>query len=152
MSFTLYISPSQIETFTLESSVDGTITNESSVASKKNGTWRVTLTQGAGETITLSAPGFKTQTITIPTDFVGEEVALIPKVLYAWKYSGSYIYTATPNPTQSTLYYADFYDENGDNYGVTGNHLNGWYIGAYDTVINSADSSQITLTCYFEIV
>lgn len=149
MSFNLYIFPSQIETFTLESSVDGTITNESSVASKTVN-WKVTLTQGAGETITLSAPGFKTQTITLPTGYVGENVALTPNVLYAWKYSGSYIYTATPNPTQSTLYYIDFYDENGDNYAITGNHLNGWYIGAFDTVIDSADSSQITLSCYFE--
>lgn len=149
MSFNLYICPSQIETFTLESSVDGIITNESPVASK-NGKWTVTLTQGAGETITLSAPGFKTQTITLPTGFVGKYVALTPKVLYAWKCSGSYVYTATPNPTQSTLYSTDFYDENGNNYAITGNHLNGWYIGASDTIINGADYSQIILTCYFE--
>lgn len=149
MSFTLYIFPSQLETFTLESSVDGIITNESSVASK-SGTWRVTLTQGAGETITLSAPGFKTQTIALPTGYTSRNVALTPKVLYAWQCSGSYIYTATPNPTQSTLYRVDFYDENGDNYSITGKDLNGWYIGAFDTVIKSADSSQITLNCYYE--
>lgn len=149
MSFTLYILPSQIETFTLESSVDGTITNESSVASK-GGTWRVTLTQGAGETITISAPGFKTKTVTLSTDYTSENVALTPKTLYAWECGGSYMYTATPNPTQPTLYYTDFYNENGDNYCITGNHLNGWYIGVYDSVIDSADSSQITLTCYYE--
>lgn len=149
MSFTLYIFPSQIETFTLESSVDGTITNESSVASK-SGTWRVTLTQGAGETITLSAPGYKTKTVTLTTNYTSEDVALIPTTLYAWQCDGSYMYTATPNLTQSTLYYTDFYNENGDNYCITGKPLNGWYIGVDDCVIDSADSSQITLTCYFE--
>lgn len=149
MSFTLYILPSQIETFTLKSSVDGIITNESSVASKSR-TWRVELTQGKGETITLSAPGFKTKTVTLPTEYNSENAVLTPKALYAWQWNGLHIYTATPNPTPSTLCYTDFYDENGDNYCITHDNLNGYFPGDIENTIESADSSQITLMCYYE--
>lgn len=155
MAYTIYILPSQIETFTLESPNLGTITNEYSTASKPS-TWRVEVENAENETVTVSAPGFKTTTVTLREGRTSDNVCLSPKTLYAWTCddgSGATIYTATKNPTQGTLFHTDYFNANGeqidDSTPIDTNSFTA-YIGAYDSTVESASDTEIVIKSYIE--
>ena len=154
MSYTIYIMPSQIETFTLETTSNGTITNESDI-STKSGNWKVVLpTGGSNEVVTLSSPGYKTKTVTLHSSNA-DNICLTPKKMYAWvcdDTSGATIYTATKTPTTDTIFYTDFFDSDGNsllNGSVTTDNGTA-YIGAYDTEIQSASETEIVARSYTE--
>lgn len=145
---TIYLYPSQIEAFTITTSDGRTFTNESETASRTTQKWAVEIENASGEDIvvTVSAEGYYTLSKTIASSATNEYITIVPKRLYAWTGDGITIYTPTENPTTDTIFCTDFLDK----YGTPINEEGGIYIGS--STVTSADSSSISLNCYYEPV